>query len=93
MEAIRDLLRDKLRVSLHGIREEDRMAAAWIVACGRAMAEHGEIVEYKAGVVLVEVADAMWMQQMIALRSVLQREMARIAGLPISAIHFELKKH
>jgi hypothetical protein len=30
---------------------------------------------------------------MIALRSVLQREMARIAGLPISAIHFELKKH
>ena len=45
------------------------------------------------GVVRVEVADAMWMQQMIALRSVLQREMARIAGLPISAIHFELKKH
>ena len=93
MEAMRDLLRGKLRVSLRGIREEDRLAAAWTVACGRAMAEHGAVVGYEAGVVRIEVADAVWMRQMISLGGVLEREMARIAGLPVSAIHFELKKH
>ena len=32
MEAIRSLLHEKLRVSLRGMRDEDRMAAAWTVA-------------------------------------------------------------
>jgi predicted nucleic acid-binding Zn ribbon protein len=93
METMRDLLRGKLRVSLRGIREEDRLAAAWTVACGRAMAEHGAVVGYAAGVVRVEIADATWMRQMTSLRSVLEREMAKIAGLPVTAIHFELKKN
>jgi hypothetical protein len=92
MEAVRDLLRGKLKSSLRGIRDEDRLAAAWTVACGRAMAEHGAVVGYADGVVLVEVADAVWMRQMVSLGGVLQRELARIAGLPVAAIHFELKK-
>ncbi len=92
MEAMRDLLRGNLRRSLRGIGEEDRLAAAWTVACGRAMAERGSVVGYAAGVVRVEVADATWMRQMNSLRSVLEREMARIAGLPVTAIHFQLKK-
>jgi hypothetical protein len=81
MEAVRDLLRGKLKSSLRGIRDEDRLAAAWTVACGRAMAEHGAVV-----------GDAVWMRQMVSLGGVLQRELARIAGLPVAAIHFELKK-
>jgi hypothetical protein len=93
MEAMRDLLRDSLKSSLSGMREEDRLAAAWTVACGHAMAEHGAVVGYAGGVVRVEVADAMWMRQMISLGGVLQREMARISGLPVAAIHFELKKN
>jgi hypothetical protein len=93
MEAMRDLLRGNLARSLRGIREEDRLAAAWTVACGRAMADHGTIVGYGAGVLRIEVADAVWMRQMISLRSVLAREMARIAGLPVATIHFELKKN
>jgi len=92
MEAMRDLLRGTMRRSLRGIREEDRLEAAWTVACGRAMAEHGAVVGYTAGVVRIEVADALWMRQMISLSGVLEREMARISGLPITAIHFELKK-
>jgi hypothetical protein len=92
MEAMRELLRGSLRSSLGGMREEDRLAAAWTVACGRAMAEHGAVVGYEAGVVRVEVADLMWMRQMISLGGVLEREMARISGVPVAAIHFALKK-
>jgi predicted nucleic acid-binding Zn ribbon protein len=92
MEAMRELLRGSLRSSLGGMREEDRLAAAWTVACGPAMAEHGAVVGYEAGVVRVEVAGAVWMRQMISLGGVLEREMARISGVPVAAIHFELKK-
>jgi hypothetical protein len=92
MEAMRELLRGSLKRSLGGMREEDRLAAAWTVACGHAMAEHGAVVGYEAGVVPVEVAGAVWMRQMISLGGVLEREMARISGVPVAAIHFELKK-
>ncbi len=93
MEAMRDLLRGSLGRSLRDLRDEDRLAAAWTVACGRAMAEHGAVVGYEAGVVRVEVSDAVWMRQMISLRGTLEREMARIAGMPVAGIHFELKKN
>ena len=93
MEAMRELLRGSLRSSLGGMREEDRLAAAWTVACGRAMAEHGAVVGFEAGVVRVEVAGAVWMRQMISLGGVLEHEMARISGVPVAAIHFELKKN
>jgi predicted nucleic acid-binding Zn ribbon protein len=93
MDTMRDLLRSSLARSLRGMREEDRLAAAWTVACGSLMADHAAVVGFDQGVVRIEVADTAWMQQMISLRSVLARDMARIAGLPIAAIHFELKKH
>ena len=92
METMRDLLRGSLGRSLRDLRDEDRLAAAWTVACGRAMAEHGVVVGYDAGVVRVEVADAVWMRQMMSLGGVLEREIARIAGLPVAGIHFEMKK-
>jgi hypothetical protein len=93
MEAMRELLRGNLGRSLSAMRDEDRMAAAWTVACGRAMAERGAVIGYERGVVRVEVADAVWMRQMISLRGTLEREMARIAGLPVSGIEFALKRH
>ena len=89
---MRELLRGSLGRSLRDLRDEDRLAAAWTVACGRAMAARGAVVGYEGGVVRVEVTDAPWMKQMISLRSELVREMARIAGLTVSGIHFELKK-
>ena len=92
MEAMREILRGSLGRSLRELRDEDRLAAAWTVACGRAMAGHGVVVGFEAGVVRVEVEDAVWMRQMMSLRGVLEREMARIAGLPVAGIHFELKK-
>jgi hypothetical protein len=93
MEAMRELLRGSLGRSLRDLRDEDRLAAAWTVACGRAMAERGVVVGYDEGVVRIEVADAVWMRQMMSLRGVLEREMAKIAGLPVAGIHFELKKN
>jgi len=92
MEAMRDLLRGNLARSLRRVGEEDRLSAAWTVACGRAMAGHGTVVGYDAGVVRVQVVDAVWLKQMLSLRSVLEREMARIAGLRVTAIDFELDK-
>jgi Dna[CI] antecedent, DciA len=93
MEAMRELLRGSLGRSLRDLRDEDRLAAAWTVACGRAMAERGVVVGYENTIVRVEVADAVWMRQMMTLRGVLEREMAKIAGLPVAGIHFELKKN
>ncbi len=91
MEAMRDVLRGSLGRSLRGMGDEDRLAAAWTVACGRAMADHGTVIGYDGGVVRVEVADAVWLKQMISLRSTLEREVARIADLPVARIEFELK--
>jgi hypothetical protein len=92
MEAMREVLRGTLGRSLRGISDEDRLAAAWTVACGVAMAERGRVIGYEAGVVRIEVADPTWLRQMISLRGVLEREMARIAGLKVSGIRFELQK-
>ena len=91
MEAMRDVLRGSLGRSLRDLRDDDRLAAAWTVACGRAMADHGVVIGYDAGVVQVEVADAVWLKQMNSLRGVLEREMAKIAGVPVSRIEFGLK--
>jgi hypothetical protein len=92
MEAMREVLRETLGRSLRGLNAEDRLAAAWTVACGAAMADRGRVAGYEAGVVRVEVANQAWLRQMISLRSVLARDMARVAELKVSEIHFVLRK-
>jgi hypothetical protein len=92
MDAMRDILRSSLAHSLSAARPEDRLAAAWTVACGRAMAGHGSILAYDSSVVRIQVADPTWLQQMIDLRSTLARDLARISGLPVTSLHFELEK-
>ena len=92
MEPMREILRSTLGRSLRNIREEDRLSAAWIVACGCAMADRGRVIGYEAGVLRIEVADAVWLRQMVSLRAVLEREIARVACLPIAEIRFELRK-
>jgi hypothetical protein len=91
MEEMRDLLKSTLGHSLRSMREEDRLAAAWPVACGKAMAARAIVVGYADGVIEVEVADATWLQQMRSMRGQLAQEMARIAGVRVSEIHFEVK--
>jgi len=43
-------------------------------------------------VVQVQVRDAVWLDQMRSMRAVLESELAKIAGVKIAGIHFELKR-
>ncbi len=92
MERMRDVLKGTLGQSLKAMCDEDRVAAAWPVACGRAMAERGKVIGLEDGVVQVAVTDMAWLGQMRAMSGVLQSEMARISGVGLSGIHFELKQ-
>jgi predicted nucleic acid-binding Zn ribbon protein len=91
MQGMRDLLKSSLRRSLGAMRDEDRLAAAWPVACGAALAERGRVVGYADGMVYVEVADGAWVRQMRSMQAYLAGELARIAGVKIVGIHFEVK--
>jgi Dna[CI] antecedent, DciA len=93
LEGMRDLVRGSMGQSLRALTEEDKLAAAWPVACGKAMAERGVVVGYVDGVVLLQVADDVWMRQMMSMRTQLAGEMARIAGVKVSEIHFEMKRN
>jgi hypothetical protein len=91
MENMRELLRNSLGRSLRAIGEEDRLAAAWPVACGRVMAERGSVAGYADGVVLVEVVDGAWLRQMMSIQRQLAGEMGKITGVPVRGIHFKVK--
>jgi hypothetical protein len=91
MEGMRGLLRGSLGRSLEAMQEVDRLAAAWPVACGSAMAGHGEVVGYSDGLVQIEVTDTAWLQQMQSMSEILRREMGKIAGVAVTGIHFQVK--
>jgi predicted nucleic acid-binding Zn ribbon protein len=91
MEGIRDLLKGSLGQSLNSLRDEDRLAAAWPVACGKTMAERGTVVGYDDGVLRVQVENRAWLHQLRSMRGQLAGDMARIAGVMVSEIHFEMK--
>jgi predicted nucleic acid-binding Zn ribbon protein len=91
MEGIRDLLKKSLGQSLNSLRDEDRLAAAWPVACGKTMAERGTVVGYNDGVLRVQVENGAWLHQLMSMRGQLAGEMERIAGVTVSEIHFEMK--
>ena len=92
LEVIRDLFKESLKQTLGSLRDEDRIAAAWAVACGKAMAERGTVVGYADGVVRVLVEDDAWLRQMASMQGQLAGEMARIAGVSVSEIHFVKKR-
>jgi hypothetical protein len=92
MQGMREMLRGSLGRSLRALSETDRLAAAWPVACGAAMAEHGEVVGFADGMIEVAVSDGVWLRQMLSLQGQLQAELARIAQVKATGIHFQLKK-
>jgi hypothetical protein len=90
MQRMRDLLRDSLGRSLRELSAEDRLAAAWPVACGSALAEHGQVLRLDDDLTLhVRVDGSAWMQQFLHMRSALANDLGRIAGVRLTAIHFE----
>ncbi len=89
MQNMRDLLRSALGRSLEALPPLDRLVSAWPVVCGPAMAQRGCVVAYEDAVLTVEVENGVWMEQMLGMRDVLQHELARVAGVPLRAIHFK----
>jgi hypothetical protein len=92
MQTMRELMRGSLGRSLRELDEDDRLAAAWPVACGSAMAAHGEVLGLDAERVLhvrVLESGAGWKQQFVHMRSGLAKELERIAGVRFNGIHFE----
>jgi hypothetical protein len=92
MEGIRDLLKRSLGQSLNSFSDEDKLVAAWPVACGKTMAARGTVVGYDNGALRVRVENRAWLQQLTSMRGQLAEEMARIAGVTVSEIHFEMKR-
>ena len=90
MQGMRDLMRGSLGRSLRELPDEDRLMAAWSVACGSALAAHAQVLYLDAENVLhVRVAGAEWMQQFVHMRSALANDLGRIAGVRLAGIHFE----
>jgi hypothetical protein len=90
MQNMRDILRSSLGRSLRELSDEDRLAAAWPVACGTALAAHGEVLHLDPERILhIRVAGPEWMTQLLRIRSSLTNDLARIAAVPLSGIHFE----
>jgi hypothetical protein len=92
LERMRDLLKGSLGRTLGALSDEDRLAAAWPVACGKAMAERGTVMGYADGVVRIQVENRVWLRQLMSMRGQLAGEMSRIAGVRVSEIHFEMKR-
>lgn len=87
---MRDVLRGTLRRSLRTLSDEDRLAAAWVVACGPALAERAEVLGLDEDRVLhVRVLQAGWRDQFAQMRTMLTEELRRIAGVRLQTIHFE----
>jgi predicted nucleic acid-binding Zn ribbon protein len=92
MQGMRDILKASVSKGLQNLSREDKIAAAWTIACGPSLARRGAVVGFSEGVINIEVADAMWLRQMKSMETELQKEISRIAGVPITGIHFEVKK-
>ncbi|MDE3104764.1 MAG: DUF721 domain-containing protein [Acidobacteriota bacterium] len=88
---MRDILREVLGKSLERSPELDRLIAAWPVACGAAMASRGEVVACDDGEVTVVAVDRAWQRQMESVRETLRREIASIARVRVTGIHFKLR--
>jgi len=92
MQNMRDFLRSNLGRSLRDLNELDRLTAAWPVACGSALATHAELTELDPDRVLhLTVSSSEWMQPFLQMRTALQNDLARIASVPLTGIHFEVK--
>ena len=87
MQSMRDVLKQNLGRSLAGLGELDRLEAAWPVVCGATLAARAHLYAYDSGIVHVEIPDPAWFNQLESMRPVLERELARIARVPVTAIH------
>jgi hypothetical protein len=90
MQAMRDVLRGTLGRSLRTLSDEDRLVAAWAVACGPTLAQRAEVMHLDDDRVLhVRVLQPGWREQFAQMRMMLTDELRKIAGVRLQTIHFE----
>src|SRR5579862_3414032 len=90
MQGLRDVLRGSLGRSLRSLSDEDRLMAAWVVACGPTLAERAEVVGLDEDRVLhVRVLQPGWRDQFAQMRMMLTEDLRKIAGVRLQTIHFE----
>jgi len=89
-ERMRDVMRGSLGRSLESMSPEDRIAAAWPVACGQKIAERTRIVALDGAVLTVEVTDVAWQKQMRSMSEKLKHDLRSIAGVDVTDILFKL---
>jgi hypothetical protein len=92
MDGMTNILRNSVGRALRTLCNEDRIAAAWTVTCGRMLAERSTVVYFENGLVGVEVVDGIWLQHFISIRPQLEAEIARIAEVTVHGIHFTVKR-
>jgi predicted nucleic acid-binding Zn ribbon protein len=90
-ERMRDVMRGALGRSLESMPPEDRVAAAWPVACGQKIAERTRIVGLEGAVLTVEVTDTAWQKQMRSMSEKLKHDLRAIAGVDVTDILFKLQ--
>jgi hypothetical protein len=93
MEGMREAWKISLSRSLQGLSDEDRLAAAWTIVCGKTMAVKAFVVGYADGIVHVQVEHEAWLHQLFHFRGQLASEMERIARVRVSEIHFKTKRN
>jgi predicted nucleic acid-binding Zn ribbon protein len=89
-ERMRDVMRGSLGRSLESMPPEDRVAAAWPVACGQKIAERTRIVGLEGTVLTIEVTDVAWQKQMRSMSEKLKHDLRSIAGVDVTDILFKL---
>ena len=91
MEAMREFLRGSLARSLRTMPREDRLSAALPVVCGSALGAHCAVARLDDGMTLhLQVLGREWLAPLLAMREVLQHDLARVAGVPLCGLHFEV---
>lgn len=91
MLGMREVLRGSIGKSLRVLGEEDRISAAWVVVCGRALSERGSISGFADGIVQVEVVDTVWLRQLTGMRKQLIRELGHVANVPVKDVRFKVR--
>ena len=90
MQSTRDVLRTTLAASLKELEPLDRMAAAWPVVAGRAIAERSSITAYDEGTVTVLAETQAWRRQLLIMHDQLRSDLQRVSRVPVTDILFVL---
>lgn len=88
MQSLRDILRSSLRSSLNALTPLDRLATAWPVAAGHAIAERSTVVRLQGTQAAVQVRDAAWLPELRANTPRLVADLARVSGISLTDILF-----